>query len=393
LRACAASRPYQFTAWVIAAVVAGMLYPEALLRIGRNEAEKKWIRLLIIQLVMFGMGTQMSLRDFTRLGREGYAVFVGSVLHFTIMPLVGYALAIAARLPPEIAAGVVLIGSCSSGLASNVMNYLAGGNLPLSITLTALSTMMAPLMTPLWMMLLAGSMVPVHFVDMMLEILKIMIVPLGAALLHDYLASATRAGRRVVATLAAAGAVWLAFLACGGWKLLQASAGNAVLASIGMSGFLLVAVLAGAAYHALVNRWPGLPATMPRLSMFGIVYFTAITTAKGRDELLVVGWLLLAVAIAHNTLGYSLGYWLSRLCGLDKRSARTVAMEVGLQNGGMATGIASQMNRLGTVGLAAAIFSPWMNVSGSVLANYWRKRPAGPVEHPAAAQTPREAAE
>ena len=123
---------------------------------------------------------------------------------------------------------------------------------------------------------------------------------------------------------------------------------------------------------------------MPALSMFGIVFFTAVTTAAGRDKLLVVGWLLLAVAIVHNTLGYLLGYWLSRALRLDKRSARTVSIEVGLQNGSMATGVAASLNMLGTMGLAAAIFSPWMNISGSILANYWRKLPVGEDAKPQA---------
>ena len=101
-----------------------------------------------------------------------------------------------------------------------------------------------------------------------------------------------------------------------------------------------------------------------------------MTTAAGRDNLLKIGGLLFLAAALHNTAGYCFGYWLSRAVGLDKNSARSIAFEVGLQNGGMASGIAGKMQMLGTLGLAAAIFSPWMNVSGSVLANYWRKRPA-----------------
>ena len=115
---------------------------------------------------------------------------------------------------------------------------------------------------------------------------------------------------------------------------------------------------------------------MPMLSMAGIVYFTTVTTAAGRDNLLKVGALLFFASVLHNAAGYFFGYWLSRGSGLDKNSARSVAFEVGLQNGGMASGLAGAMGKLGTVGLAAAVFSPWMNVSGSILANYWRKRPA-----------------
>ena len=101
-----------------------------------------------------------------------------------------------------------------------------------------------------------------------------------------------------------------------------------------------------------------------------------VTTAAGRDNLLKIGLLLFFAAAIHNVAGYIFGYWLSRASGLDKNSARSVAFEVGLQNGSMASGVANAMGMLGTMGLAAAIFSPWMNVTGSVLANYWGKRPA-----------------
>jgi BASS family bile acid:Na+ symporter len=114
---------------------------------------------------------------------------------------------------------------------------------------------------------------------------------------------------------------------------------------------------------------------MPVLSMLGIIYVSSVTVAVGRDRLLVIGPLLLVAVIVHNSTGYALGYWLSRALRLDENSARTVAIEVGLQNGGMATTIAASLNQLATLGLAAAVFSPWMNFSGSILANYWRRRP------------------
>jgi len=383
-RAFPALRPFQFTAWVVAAVVAGMIYPQALVHIGRDQEQKKWIMLLVIQLVMFGMGTQMRLRELASLRDISYAVVVGALLQFTVMPVVGYSLATAAKLPPEVAAGVVLVGSCSSGLASNVMNYLAGANLALSITLTTFTTLMAPVMTPLWMKVLVGRHVDVSFVGMMIDILKITFVPLAAALLDDYLNAASPAGRRRVWAIVAAGAAWLGWLASGGWSLVASHFGPGAQLGLSLIGFALAAAVFGVAYHEAVRRAPSIKRWMPVASMCGIVFFTAVTTASGRDELLVVGWLLLAVAIAHNVLGYTLGYWLSRAFRLDKRSARTVAIEVGLQNGGMASGIANAMGKLGTVGLAAAIFSPWMNVSGSILANYWRKRPIEGDAHPPA---------
>ena len=108
--------------------------------------------------------------------------------------------------------------------------------------------------------------------------------------------------------------------------------------------------------------------------MFGIVYFTLVTTAASRENILAVGLLLLLVAMLHNALGYALGYGISRALGLGKDDCRTIALEVGLQNGGMASGLAGVMGKLATLGLAAAIFSPWMNITGSLLGNYWRRR-------------------
>jgi BASS family bile acid:Na+ symporter len=368
-------RGYQFTAWIAAAVVAAMIYPARFLHVGELDLRNPWLILGVVQLVMFGMGTQMSLRDFASVLKMPWGVAVGIFCQFTVMPLVGFALTKAFALPDEVAAGVILIGCCSSGLASNVMAYLAGANLPLSIALTAVATLLAPVMTPLWMKLLAGTLVDVSFAKMMMDIVKIVIVPIGAALLHDYLRYASLRGRQVVMAVAAAGAAWLAYLAVGGWRTLETSIPAAQLPWLVAIGFLSVAVVAGVAYHMLSRQIPSLDRRMPLFSMFGIIYFTAVTTAAGRDELLHVGAILFLAAVIHNGLGYLFGYWLSRGLGLDRNSARTVALEVGLQNGGLASGLAGAMGKLGTVGLGAAVFSPWMNISGSILANYWRKHP------------------
>src|SRR6185437_14042088 len=353
---------YQYTAWIIAAVVAGMLYPASFSHWGSIDLRNKWLVLIVIQLVMFGMGTQMRLRDFTGLGSTGKGVLIGLACHFSVMPLTGYLLTRVFHFDPEIAAGIILIGSCSSGLASNVMVYIARANLTLSVAVTAMATLAAPFFTPLLMKLLAGTYIHVRFGAMMLEIVKIVLVPIGAALLHDYLNGASPRGRRWVMAAGVAAAVWLVVVASG--------IGNDV------SGFFAGAILVGIGYHYLVRRAPTVEKVMPYISMAGIVYFTTVTTAAGRDNLLHVGLLLFLASVIHNAAGYFFGYWLSRLFKLDKNAARTVAFEVGLQNGGMASGLAGSMGKLGTVGLAAAVFSPWMNISGSILANYWRNRPA-----------------
>jgi bile acid:Na+ symporter, BASS family len=375
LRAFRPLRGFQFTAWIIAAVTAAMCYPSAFLHWGSFDLRNKWIILLVVQLVMFGMGTQMSLRDFAGVVRNPRGVLVGIICHFSVMPMVGLALTKIFHFQPEIAAGIILIGSCSSGLASNVMAYLANANLALSVTVTAITTLVAPLMTPLWMKLLAGTLVDVSFVSLMLEIVKIVIVPIGAALLHDYLKHASSRGVRRVIRVLIMSLVWLAFVALGGWTWLARHMPADELQFVGVLGFFAAAVVFGVIYHALARLLPRLDGWMPVASMFGIVYFTTVTTAAGRDNLLKVGVLLFLASVIHNAAGYFFGYWLSRAARLDKNSARSVAFEVGLQNGGMASGLAGAMGKLGTVGLAAAIFSPWMNISGSILANYWRRRP------------------
>lgn len=375
-------RSYQFTAWIIAAVVAAMVYPAQLLHVGSLDMRNKWLILIVVQAVMFGMGTQMKLHDFLGVVKAPRGVFIGIVCHFSVMPLVGFALTKIFRFEPEIAAGIILIGSCSSGLASNVMAYIAKSNLVLSVTVTAITTMIAPIMTPLWMKWLAKEYVAISYFNMMMEIIKIVLVPIGAALLHDYLRHASRKGRTIVLAIAAIGAAWLAFIAFGGWTTLKEKYAETALTVFGIAGFLLSAFVIGVIYHWLTRLFTKLDSWMPVLSMAGIVYFTTVTTAAGRDHLLKIGGLLFLAAALHNAAGYFFGYWLSRASGLDKNSSRSVAFEVGLQNGGMASGLAGAMGKLGTVGLAAAIFSPWMNVSGSVLANYWRKRPPNDAKNP-----------
>lgn len=315
-----------YTASIIVAVAAGLAFPQAFFEWGGISLRDPFVILVVVQLVMFGMGSQMRAYDLAGVIREPRGVIVGLACQFTIMPTLGWCLARLFRFPDEIAAGLILIGSCSSGLASNVMTYLAGANLALSVTVTACATLLAPLITPLLMRLLAGTLVEVSLPKMMLSIIQIVLLPIGAAFLCEWLAATSARGRMI---------------------------------------------------------WDAVRRLLPMVSMAGIVFFTAVTTAAGRDDLLRVGPLLLLAAMIHNCLGYLLGYGCCRLLGLDVSSARAMALEVGLQNGGMASGLAGQMGKLGTVGLAAAVFSPWMNISGSLLASYWARRPVAAVRQAA----------
>jgi len=377
---------FRFTAWIVAAVLTAMWLPAFFQPYAPGSPAYKLLLLLLIQAVMFGMGTQMSLSDFAGVAKSPKPVAIGLVCQFTIMPLVGYGLAIAFKLPAEIAAGMVLIGSCSSGLSSNVMAYIGRANLALSITLTAIATLLAPIVTPFWMKLLAGSLLAgtafelPSFFDMMAVIIKIVIVPTGAALVHDYLKHAAPAGRRIVLALAIAGGVFPFAMAAGGWEQLAAFGNPSLEKSVGLLLWILGGFAFGTLYHRAALLATSIDSWMPMVAMAGIIYVTGMTTAEGRETLFVVGFALILAAVLHNVLGYMLGYGMSRVLGLDPLSARTVAFEVGMQNGGMATGLAADMNKLGTLGLPAAIFIAWMNVSGSVLANFWRRRPVNSLE-------------
>jgi BASS family bile acid:Na+ symporter len=251
------------------------------------------------------------------------------------------------------------------------MVYLAKANLVLSVIVTAMATLAAPFLTPLLMQTLAGSLIQINFVDMMVEIVKIVIVPIGAALVHDYLKNASDTQQKKSILFFAVSACWLLFVLFYKDQIVSINGHQSFV----LSGFMAGAVLVGFVYHQLYKRFTAIDKVMPFISMVGIVYFILVTTAAGRENLMKVGFLLFIASVIHNAAGYFFGYWFSRFFGMDKNSSRTIAFEVGLQNGGMASGIAGSMGKLGTVGLAAAVFSPWMNISGSILANYWRKKP------------------
>ena len=362
-----------FTVWILSAVTMSMFYPQLFTEIGSFQLKRLIVPLM--QIIMFGMGTAMSIKDFVGVVKMPKGVVVGMLCQFTIMPFVGFTLAWVCGFPPEIAAGVVLIGSSPCGLASNVMNYIAGNNLALAVTLTAFATIAAPIMTPLMMKMLAGTMIEIVFIDMMISIIYMVIIPIGAGLMfnhyaHNKVKMADTA--RHIGMVAVFVVLWLvipAVTSAESWlKIADLFKWMSVT-------FVIIGVI-GLQIHMLAKgNTRFLDKAMPILSMAGIAYIITIITAAGRDNLLVIGPLLVVAAIMHNTLGYILGYWGSRMFGMNKLDSRTIAIEVGLQNGGLASGIALQMGKVATVGLGPAVFGPWMNISGSALANFWRMRP------------------
>lgn len=302
---------------IVLMVLLAIYFPDQFTEINGFETRNLIVPLLMV--IMFGVGTEMKFSDFTDVLKMPKAVIVGLVCQFSLMPLLGYLLVSLTDLPPEIAAGVILVGCSPSGLASNVMSYLARANLALSVTLTACATLLAPIFTPLLMRLFADQLVPIDTGKMMLDILKIVIIPIALGILVNL------------------------------WRK---------------------------------DRFPILSKILPLISMIGIAVIILIITAVGHEGLKAVGWSLIAIIVVHNLCGYGLGYGICRLLGMGETTCRTIGLEVGMQNSGLAAGISTLMHLEGTMGLAATVFGPWMNVSGSLLASWFRIRPVSPANSP-----------
>lgn len=367
-------RTYAYTFAIFAAVALALTVPDLFRRIGGFELQRLIVPLL--QVIMFGMGAQLSHRDFLRVVRQPTGLAIGLVCQFTIMPLVGVALAHATRFPPEIAAGIILVGCVPSGLASNVMTFIARGNLALSVALTLVATVVSPLATPALMKLLGGQFIAIDFWKMVLSITNMVILPVVAGLGFNAVAYGREPLRRVVALVAVYTAVVVAKNAI---FHLTGSAGPAATlrsASMDTAWFVVLPVVLGWVVHRTAGgSRPLIDRVTAALSMAGIAVIIAIITAAGRDNLLQIGALLIVTCLVHNLSGFALGYGLARLLGMNQTDGRTIAIEVGLQNGGLASGIALELGKVATVGLAPAVFGPLMNITGSTLATRWRARP------------------
>lgn len=363
-----------YTLCIFAAVTAAMFHPDLFISIGGFKLKTLIVPLL--QVIMFGMGSQMSFDDFTGVIRMPKGVIIGVGAHYVIMPLVGFGIANLFDFPPEIKAGIILIGCVPSGLASNVMSYISRANLALAVTIGAISTLLSPLLTPLLMKRLGGQYIDVKFWDMMLDILNMIILPILAGFVFN-LFSNHRENRRSTAIQLT---IYFVVILLTNLVLVKAKGAGAIqfFASFAksMCWFYFLPMLGGVAlrYFVKSNRQL-LGKILSLISMTGIAVIITIITASGRDSLLKVGVLLMLTSILHNLAGYLLGYSVSRIFGMAESDRRTVAFEVGMQNGGLASGLALNMGKMATVGLAPAIFGPLMNVTGSALASWWRNRP------------------
>ena len=355
-------KTFAFTFWVFAFFIGALFYPDVFLTWGSFKQSRLIVPL--IQLIMFGMGATLSLADFGRALRMPRAVGIGMALQFTVMPLAGWAIAHAFGFDPEVATGIILIGSCSGGVASNVMAYLARGNVALSVTMTACSTIVSPLMTPLAMKFLAGELMEIKVFDMMISIVELIILPIGAGLITNAMLHTKTPGR-----------VWRPIAFVLSIVFFVAGLSGAVEPVLGPVWDRQMVPLAVALLLMSVLRQEWLEHGLPVVSMAGICYIIGIIAANNQEKILTVGASLFAAALIHNCLGYFLGYWGARAGGIGESDARTVAFEVGMQNGGMGTALAMEVLKSPSAALGPAIFGTWMNISGSTLASWWKERP------------------
>ncbi|MEI6679780.1 MAG: bile acid:sodium symporter family protein [Mariniphaga sp.] len=369
-----AVKGFSYTIWIFTAVTASMFYPQYFTSVGGFQF--KILIVPLLQIIMFGMGSQMSLNDFTGVIKMPKGVIIGVGSHYLIMPLVAFFISRIFNFPPEIAAGIILIGCVPSGLASNVMSYIAHANLALAVTIGAISTLISPFVTPMLMKLLGGQYIEVNFWSMMLDILNMIILPIVAGFIFNLFNSGKEKKRSKIIQLS----VFFVIILLTNLVFMKAKqadiAGFTVALVKSLSLFYFLPIL-GAVFlrHFLKEDKQLMGKILSLVSMVGIAVIITIITATGRESLLKVGALLLVTSLLHNIAGYSLGYGVSWVFGMPEKDRRTVAFEVGMQNGGLASGLALQMGKIATVGLAPAIFGPLMNVTGSALATWWRSRP------------------
>ena len=263
----------------------------------------------LLALVMFGMGITLTPRSFADVLRRPAVVLLGVVLQFLLMPLLAWLIGTAMALPQALLVGLVLVGSCPGGTASNVICFLGRGDVALSITLTGVSTLLAVIATPTLTWLYVGARVPVPVAQMLISMLSIVIAPVVGGIVVN---------------------------------------------------------------HLLGGRLGRLKAVFPLLSVFAIAMIIAIVVALKHDQVALLGPPAILAVMLHNLGGLALGYFLARRFGLDVRLSRTLAIEVGMQNSGLAVALANQFFSAAAA-LPGALFSVWHNLSGAALAAYWTR--------------------
>ncbi len=264
----------------------------------------------LLGVVMFGMGMTLSWSNFAEVLRRPKVIGIGVLLQFLVMPLAAWLIGSLLGRPLPLLVGLVLVGACPGGTASNVICYLARGDVALSITLTTCSTLLAVFATPALTWFYVGQQVPVPVWDMLWSVAKIVLLP----------------------------------------------------------------VTLGVVVNGLVGtRLQQVKSLFPLLSVLAIVVIIAIVVALNQTRLANIGLSVALAVVLHNSVGLAGGYWLSRMLGWDERICRTIAIEVGMQNSGLGVALAVKYFSA-VAAVPGALFSIWHNLSGSMLASYWSRK-------------------
>lgn len=291
-----------FAVWVIIFAVLAFAVPDGF----------SWIAPyinLLLGIIMFGMGLTLKLGDFKQVLIAPKEVITLAVAQYTIMPLIAVGLVYVFQLPPEIAIGVILVGCSPGGTSSNVMTFLAKGNMALSVTATSVTTLLAPIVTPALTLLLASAWLPVSFSAMFFSIIQIVLVPIALGIIVQYLL------------------------------------GTKVDKAVGI---------------------------LPLISVIGIIGVLTAVVANNVENIIASGLLIFGVVILHNLLGYLVGFLLGKVLRFDLRDTKTLSIEVGMQNSGLAATLAAtHFSPIAAV--PGALFSVWHNISGSLVANWLSK--------------------
>lgn len=294
-----------FALWVIVFAALALWQPELFVWL---KAYIPWI----LGIIMLGMGMTMTVDDFKGVLQSPKAVLIGVVAQFVVMPGLAYVLCKLFNLPPEIAVGVILVGCCPGGTASNVITYMAKGNVALSVACTSVSTLLAPVLTPAIFYLLASQWLKIDAVSMFISILQVVLLPIVVGL--------------ILRT----------------WFKRQ------------VESYIQV---------------------MPLVSVIAIVAIVAAIIGGSKAAILQSGFLILAVVILHNGLGYLLGFTAARFFKLPYADSKAIAIEVGMQNSGLGVALAAVHFAASPItAVPSAIFSLWHNISGPALATYWASK-------------------
>lgn len=292
-----------FALWVILFALLSFFFPSGFTWLAPYVS-------LLLGVIMFGMGLTLTPGDFKAVFQVPKSVIIGVLAQYIIMPSLAYGLATVFQLPPEVAVGVILVGCCPGGTASNVMTFLAKGNTALSVTVTSISTLLAPILTPTLTLLLASKWLPVSAGSMFMSIVEIVLLPIVLGIVIRLLFQ-----KQVEKSVAA----------------------------------------------------------LPLVSVVGIVAVAAAVVSVNTENIVKEGLLIFLVVVLHNVLGLAIGYLLAKVLRLKFPDQKAISIEVGMQNSGLASSLALA-HFAPVAGVPGAIFSVWHNISGPLLATWWGKK-------------------